>query len=105
MTCTMIVSLVAATKPLQAREASKLLCDVASACQMLVKMTRKPKIIEIGRRPKILESGTIKIFANPSVMTFKPVKSESCDWSRRNRAPRSGNIGAMESAEETRTHT
>ena len=101
----MIVSLVAATIPLQARAASKLLCEVANACQILVRTTSTPKMIEIGRLPKMFESGTIRMLAKPRVMMFRPVRSESCELLRWNACPRSGNIGAIESAAQTRTQT
>lgn len=100
-----MVSLVAATTPLQARAASKLLCEVASACQILVRTTRKPKKIAVGRRPKMFEMGTMSTFANPSVMTFKPVNKLNCCWFKWNSLPSRGNNGASESAEQTRTQT
>ena len=54
-----MVSLVAATTPLQARAARKLECVVASACQMFVRTTSSPKKMLIGRLPKMLLKGTM----------------------------------------------
>ena len=103
ITWTMIVSLVAATRPLHARAARKLLCEVANACQIFVRITRNPNTIEVGRLPKMFDRGTIRMLAKPSVITLMPVRSDSCCELRWNCAPSSGNIGAMLSAEQTST--
>jgi hypothetical protein len=105
ITCTMMVSLVAATTPLQARAARRLWWLVARACQMLVRTTSMPKKMLVGLRPKMFDSGTMKMLAKPRVMTFRPVRSESCCWSRWNSWARKGNMGARLRAEHTKTQT